>query len=74
MTAKELIKKLSKLDPETRIFARGYEGGYEDAKNDFDINNYALDVNTAWYYGSHQKLDKKEKKPEGKIIVKGICL
>ena len=74
MTAKELIKKLSKLDPDTRIFARGYEGGYEDASGQCFVRRYALNVNSAWYYGPHDGLDDDEKEPEGKIIVKGICL
>jgi len=32
MTAKELIEALQQLDPGTRIFTHGYEGGYCDAE------------------------------------------
>jgi hypothetical protein len=31
MTVKELIEQLQQLDPDLRVFTRGYEGGYEDA-------------------------------------------
>ena len=32
MTVKELIEKLSELDPELHVFVPGYEGGYHYLK------------------------------------------
>lgn len=74
MTAKELINFLSKLDPETRIFTRGYEGGFDDVSKTLTVEDYVLNVNREWYYGSHGKLNKDEKLPKEKEVVKGVCL
>jgi hypothetical protein len=54
MTVKELIEKLSELDPELHVFTPGYEGGYHYAEIS-EIQNVCLNVNTAWYYGPHDK-------------------
>ena len=71
MTAQQLIEKLQQLDPETRIFVPGYEGGYNDATIS-NIQNIALDVHDAWYYGTHE--DAASELSKGKTIVKGIVL
>jgi len=73
MTAKQLIDFLSKLEPDTRIFTRGYEGRFEDIKP-FKVEKFVLDVNSEWYYGSHARLSSFDEKPKDKIIVKGVCL
>ena len=73
MTASELIKKLLKVDPDTRIFTRGYEGGYTDAEIS-EVETYVLNINTSWYYGEHEVLREDEKVPKGKQTVKGVCL
>ena len=66
MTVRELIESLSKIeDKEMRVMTRGYEGGVDDIviRNGIDNNNtpaiqyVALDVNTEWYYGKHERVD-----------------
>jgi len=74
MTVKELIEKLSELDPELHVFIPGYEGGYNYA----DVSkpdSFCLNVNTAWYYGSHEHISyvNEEDRPNYKIV-KGIVL
>ena len=64
MTVRELIKVLTQIeDQETRVMVGGYEGGYNDIVigNGIDNNipaivNVALDVNTEWYYGAHERV------------------
>jgi hypothetical protein len=73
MTAKQLIETLQQIDPETRIFVAGYEGGYNDATIS-NIQDIALNVHDAWWYGDHEDADHSYFKVEGKTIVKGIVL
>jgi len=65
MTVRELIQSLSKIeDQDIRVMVRGYEGGVDDIVigNGIDNNTIvipaiqyvALDVNTEWYYGTHE--------------------
>ena len=39
-----------------------------------NIQDIALDVHDAWYYGTHEDADHSYYKVEGKTIVKGIVL
>lgn len=65
MTVGELIESLSKIeDKEIRVMTRGYEGGVNDMvignsieDNTPAIQYVALDVNTKWYYGKHERVD-----------------
>ena len=65
MTVRELIESLSKIeDKEVRVMVRGYEGGVDDIvigngieDNTPAIQYVALDVNTEWYYGKHERVD-----------------
>ena len=59
MTVKELIESLSKIeDQEVRVMVRGYERGVKDIDNITPaIIHVALDVNTEWYYGKHERVD-----------------
>ena len=65
MTVRELIESLSKIeDKEIRVMTRGYEGGVNDMvigngieDNTPAIQYVALDVNTEWYYGRHERVD-----------------
>ena len=65
MTVRELIESLSKVeDKEIRVMTRGYEGGVNDMvignsieDNTPAIIHVALDVNTEWYYGTHERVD-----------------
>lgn len=54
MTVKELIEKLSELDPELHVFVHGYEGGYAKVKDISEEQEFALNVHGEWYYGPHE--------------------
>jgi hypothetical protein len=83
MTVKELIESLSKIeDQEVRVMVNGYEGGVDDIVigNGIDNNtpaiiHVALDVNTEWYYGKHERVDNLYDVPNDRYhIVKAIIL
>ena len=61
MTVKELIEQLQTLNPESRVFVRGYEAGYDDV-NVIKPNKMVLDVNSVWYYGKHDTLEREYKR------------
>jgi hypothetical protein len=79
VTVKELIEKLQTLDQEMPVFINGYEGGYDDLT---DLANIEVvkDVNTQWYYGSHEKIDDLHEDvletftKNGKLRVKGVIV
>ena len=79
MTVKELIEKLQTLDQEMPVFINGYEGGYDDLT---DLANIEVvkNVNTQWYYGSHEKIDDLHEDvletftKNGKLRVKGVIV
>ena len=83
MTVRELIQSLSKIqDQDIRVMVRGYEGGVnamvivngiED--NTPAIQYVALDVNTEWYYGRHERVDDMYDAASSQYhIVKAIIL
>lgn len=76
MTVAELIEKLSQIeDQNTRVVTRGYEGGYDDVNHDFREIDMALNVNTEWYFGKHDKVDNVYHEDREKYqIVKAIIL
>jgi hypothetical protein len=61
MTVKELIEQLQILDPESRVFVRGYEAGYDDV-NSIKTAQIVLNVNNVWYYGKHDTLERENKR------------
>ena len=63
MKVKELIAHLQKEDPELPVFVLGYERGLDDLLAVIPVN-VALDVNTAWYYGTHEQLLDKDEQEE----------
>ena len=67
MKVKELIERLQALDPELEVMRDGYEGGIENA-TEVDVVKVALNVNQAWYYGSHEVVYKDDKHPGHEII------
>jgi hypothetical protein len=67
MKVKELIEKLQELDPEMEVMRHGYEGGVENVTQ-LEIETVALEVNAAWYYGSHEVVYKDDKHPGHEII------
>ena len=82
MTVRELIESLSKIeDKEVRVMVNGYEGGVNDMVIGNGIDNtpaiqyVALDVNTEWYYGKHERVDDMYDAPSSNYhIVKAIIL
>ena len=83
MTVRELIESLSKVeDKEIRVMTKGYEGGVDDIVigNGIDNNtpaiiHVALDVNTEWYYGKHERVDDMYNATNSNYhIVKAIIL
>jgi hypothetical protein len=79
MTIKELIEKLQSLDQELPVFINGYEGGCNDL-TDLEEIEVVKNVNTAWYYGSHEKINDLHEEvietfaKKGKLPVKGIIV
>jgi hypothetical protein len=77
MTVKELIEKLSTIeDQDALVMVSGYEGGYHEISQ---INpesiDIALNVNTAWYYGEHERAEMLLYEDREKYqIVKAIIL
>ena len=61
MTVKELIEYLQTIDPELRVFVKGYEAGYNDV-NAINHEDMVLNMNNIWYYGKHDLLRNMEKK------------
>lgn len=76
MTVKELIEKLSELNPELHVFVRGYEGGYVKVKDISEEQEFALNVHSEWYYGPHELAKDKMYVPDKSNykIVNGIVL
>jgi hypothetical protein len=73
MTVKELIEHLQTLDPDLRVFVKGYEGGVDDKTSIPEPVDITLDVHTEWYYGQHEYTSTGYE-PANKQIVKGIVL
>ena len=74
MKVKELIETLSQMDPELMVVIIGYEGGV-DEMDKYELCDVELNVNTEWYYGKHEILEKGEKpKNKDSTIVKGVLL
>lgn len=53
MTVEELINELKKQDPKAMVIRSGYEGGVEEVTI-VDEVIIKLNVNSEWYYGSHE--------------------
>ena len=74
MKVKELIETLSQLDPELMVVIGGYEGGVDEVSR-YELCDVELNVNTEWYYGKHEILEKGyEPKNKDSTIVKGVLL
>ena len=72
MKVKELIELLSQMNPELLVVVAGYEGGV-DEMDKFEMCDIELNVNTEWYYGKHEILEKEPTKKDS-TIVKGVRL
>lgn len=56
ITVQQLIEQLQNFDPTQRVVIVGYESGYKDLTQIKPVV-LALDVNTEWYYGPHEKTE-----------------
>ncbi len=63
MTVRELIEELHKLDQDARVFVSGYEGGYCDIEDIGELAEYALSVNSKYYYGPHELVTERQPFP-----------
>ena len=79
-TVGELIEELKKLDPNTRVFTHGYEGGWDDVvlpTKGFLVHDISLNVKkeNEWWYGRHEKtLEILEEDRHKYEIVKGVLV
>jgi hypothetical protein len=53
MKVSELINRLSDLNPDAEVVIQGYEGGWTSV-NHISRGILTRNVNSAWYYGSHE--------------------
>lgn len=70
----ELIKRLEEIGPEIEVFVPGYEGGYREISEAFTIVDVALNVNTHWWLGPHERLQEVPKEVTDIKTVKAIIL
>ena len=73
MKVKELIEQLQKFDPETRVVRPGYEGGYQDVSESFEME-LALFVHSEWYYGPHEDVATADHYNKSYDIEKSIII
>jgi hypothetical protein len=69
MKIKDLIKELKQYDPEMQVVRSGYEGGVEFVSR-LQCYEVALDVNTEWWYGTHELVIHDLQKQELKDYTK----
>jgi hypothetical protein len=72
MKVKELIQKLSELDPESYVFTKGYEGGFQDIDINLPQKDVYLNVHEEWWYGPHDSHPPINKKNQ--LLVKAVIL
>lgn len=75
MTVTQLIQVLNIIEnpDDVKVMTRGYGGGYDDVSYNPTIVDMALNVNSEWYYGSHERV-APENGYKDKQIVKAIIL
>lgn len=77
MTVAELIEKLSQIENQDAfIMTKGYEGGHNDVDSiNIEPVDVALNVNTEWYYGAHEKISNVYHEDREKYeVVKAIII
>lgn len=58
MKVKELIEALQGCDPEAPVIVDGYEGGASEISSLSAPVEIALNVNSEWYYGPHEWVER----------------
>jgi hypothetical protein len=77
MKVRELIQALSKIeDQDAIVMTSGYEGGFCDIENlNLRPVDMALNVNTEWYYGAHERInDVYHEDREKYQVVKAVII
>ncbi len=77
MKVRELIQALSKIeDQDAIVMTSGYEGGFCDIENlNLKPVDMALNVNTEWYYGAHERIsDVYHEDREKYQVVKAVII
>jgi hypothetical protein len=59
MNAKELIRHLNLLSPETKVVIRGYEDGFNDISQ-IKTLKIIFKPENMWYYGAYEKSNDTE--------------
>lgn len=67
MLVKELIERLKMCNQEALVVRSGYEGGLVDVDSCDEIY-LEINVNTAWYYGSHEETFDHKNNPAVKLV------
>lgn len=62
-TVGELIDRLKKFDPDTKVMVNGYEGGY-DTVTHLEVKKVVLNYYDEWYYGKHEDAETINKNKE----------
>ena len=70
MKVKELIDHLQTLDPELRIFTKGYESGFDDIVIEPTTSHFELYKETEWYYGPHNKVKEPSSDTVPAIVIR----
>ena len=71
MKVYDLIRVLSKLNPEARVVIEGWEGvGYNDILS-LEEKKIMLDVNKNWWDGRHEEAEEEEDEDEDAVLLKG---
>ena len=70
MTVKELIDHLQTLDPELRIFTKGYESGFDDIIVEPTTSHFVLNEQTEWYYGPHTRVKEVSQSTVPAIVIR----
>ena len=74
MKVKELIEALQTYDQDLMVIRSGYEGGVEEVSN-VELEVIALNVNEAWYYGSHETIaDLEDNEYPGHERIKAVYI
>jgi hypothetical protein len=73
MTVQELMQILSGLDPDLPVVVAGYERGFNDVTQVKPVS-IMLNVNSEWYYGSHDLSQNAENDDKSTPLIPAIFL
>lgn len=59
MNVAELKELLNNYPDTARVVVDGYEGGVNEVNN-IELIKIKLNVNSAWYYGTHKEVDSDD--------------